>query len=108
MSIFMYRKWISIKNDHPEDGCKIYFFTKDKELFLGTFQYQQYRHGNPNVFHGANKLLTSNDITHWMLYDHLKRDELPLPPDYYVSTTDEVNIPDDQRAFNFTYINSED
>lgn len=106
MSTFMYRKWISIKNDHPEDGMKLYFFTKDKELFLGTFQYQQYRHGNPNVFHGANKLLTADDITHWMLYDHLRRDQLPLPPDYYIA--EEVSVPDDQRTFNFTYVNSED
>ena len=100
----MNRKWISIKNDYPEDGCKIYFFTKDGKLFLGTFQYQQYRYGNPNVFHGSNYLLTSEDITHWMLYDHLLRDDLPLPPNYCPSIIEEINIPDDQQTFNFTYV----
>jgi len=53
-----------------------------------------------------------------MPYDHALKDVIPLPPDYnkvdfsqrniIIDQVRSVSIPDHQREFSFTYVNSED
>jgi hypothetical protein len=100
----MNRKWVSTQDQMPEDAYKIYFFTEDEGIFLGHYQYQQYRYESPHVFLCSGKILTEEAVSFWMLYDHKLKDVIPLPPDYNkIKNIEEIKIPDSQQKFNFTY-----
>ena len=85
------RKWYRINVRLPEDEDKVYYFTKSNRLLRGTY------HLMPSAFADVHKfrnevdgLINSDQVTHWMIYDHHYKDVLPLPPEYF--PTEEVGI----------------
>jgi len=102
----MTRQWINIKEDVPEEGSKIYYFSKDLGIFKGEYYYLKSVNGSvcPHKFTSNHGLLDGNKVSHWMLYDHHYRNMIPLPPDYNkIENIEEIKIPDSQQKFNFTY-----
>lgn len=101
----MIRKWITIKADVPEEGSKVYYFSKGLGIFRGEYHYFKSVNKSvcPHKFTSKHGVLDGNKVSHWMLYDHRYRDMIPLPPDYGTEDFEEVMIPDSQRQFNFTY-----
>lgn len=101
----MNRKWIAIKTNAPKEGSKVYYFSKDLGIFRGEYNYFKSVNESvcPHKFSSNHGVLDGNKVSHWMLYDHRYRDMIPLPPDYETENIDEVNIPDSQQKFNFTY-----
>lgn len=112
------RKWINIKQKLPHEGQKIYYFCSFLGVFRGEFHTIKSLHSNPNKFSSNHGVLDSDDVSHWMPYDHSLRDMIPLPPDYNKIDAhnlqsminsgldlnfDEVEIPTEHRITKFTY-----
>ena len=100
----MNRKWIAIKTNAPKEGSK-FITSKDLGIFRGEYNYFKSVNESvcPHKFSSNHGVLDGNKVSHWMLHDHRYRDMIPLPPDYETENIDEVNIPDSQQKFNFTY-----
>lgn len=84
------RKWINIKERLPSEGQKIYYFSEKVGMFRGEFHIIKSLYSNPNKFSSNHGVLDSDDISHWMSYDHSIRDIIPLPPNY-VSSSEEIS-----------------
>lgn len=97
------RKWTNIKEQTPTEEQKVYYFSENLGLFRGIYRYDRHSQGNPHKFISTFGTVDSDDISHWMEYDHASRDNLPLPPDYKNNIIEEIKIPNNQRKFNFTY-----
>lgn len=117
----MIRKWISIRDQKPTEGQKIYYFCDFLGIFRGEYHYIDSSYANPNKFSSNYGVLDADDISHWMPYDHAYRDMIPLPPDYDKVDInnaqsimnkgedfayEEVKIPDPQQQFSFTFVES--
>lgn len=108
----MNNMWNKTNEILPELNQKVYYFAKSLGIFLGKYDYQEYRYGGSEVFVNHHGVLGLDKVTHWMPYEHSFRNIIPLPPDYSIVDTpsnrpiinnEEVVIPKNQRTFNFTY-----
>lgn len=114
------RKWIATNYYLPEEGQKVYYFSK-VGIFRGEYRLEKERVAialSPHTFVNDHGKFDSDEISYWMPYDHALKDVIPLPPDYnkvdfsqrnaIIDQVRSVSIPDHQREFSFTYVNSED
>ena len=101
----MTRKWISIINQKPTEGQKVYYFSNFVGIFRGEYFYDENSKSNPHKFYSEHGILDADDISHWMPYDHGLKDVIPLPPDYTKSNqiSETVEIPEGHRQLVFSY-----
>lgn len=121
----MTRKWISIRDQKPTEGQKVYYFCDFLGIFRGEYHYIKSIHQTvcPHKFTSNHGVLDGNDVSYWMPYDHSYRDMIPLPPDYDKVDIhnvqaimnkgenfayEEVRIPNQQQEFSFTFVQSGD
>ena len=78
------RKWYKTTDKLPEkDEVKVYYFTKSNRLLRGTYHLMPSAYADAHKFRNeVDGLINSDQVTHWMVYDHHYKDVLPLPPDY--------------------------
>jgi len=106
------RKWIATNYYLPEEGQKIYYFSK-VGIFRGEYHLEKERVAialSPHTFINNHGKFDSDEISYWMPYDHALKDIIPLPPDYKKvdlssidTMIDEIDIPTDQRQMCFSY-----
>ena len=109
----MIRKWFSVKEQKPEDGQKVYYFCDFLGIFRGEYHYLKSKYSSPHKFSSHHGILDSDEVSHWMPYDHALKDIIPLPPDYkktpitniqsMLNSGEEISIPEDSRQLEFTY-----
>jgi len=100
------RVWHSVKEQKPQEGQKVYYFSKNIGMFRGEFHIIESSYANPNKFSSNHGVVDSDDVSHWMPYDHGIKDIIPLPPDYGIhhqEISDELELTDKQKHFEFTY-----
>ena len=76
------RRWVSARYSKPEEGQKVYYFSKNIGMFRGEFHIIESSYANPNKFSSNHGVLDSDDVDYWMPNDHGLKDMIPLPPDY--------------------------
>tara|TARA_B100001094_G_scaffold328985_1_gene390729 strand:- start:1395 stop:1802 length:408 start_codon:yes stop_codon:yes gene_type:complete len=119
------RKWIATSFCLPTENQKVYFFSENEGIFRGKFDCSK----NPHQFTSDCINLITENVSHWMPFDHRWKDSIPLPPDYNLSVKqytssilysdldisvqhntnaidnflNTIPIPEDQRELIFTY-----
>lgn len=119
----MTRQWQTTSKKLPNEGQKIYYFCDFLGIFRGEYHFSKNSYGSPHKFISKHGILDSDDVSHWMTYDHSLKDMVPLPPDYIKADInrnsqslinsgedmiDNYELPQQQRQFNFTYITAGD
>lgn len=97
----MLNKWIKITDSIPEKEQKVYYFSKNIGMFRGEYHYIESSYANPHKFMSDHGVVDSNDISHWMPYDHNYRNMIPLPPDYDTTTNFDEIIKTQEKQLTF-------
>lgn len=92
-------KWIDTSR-LPEIGQTVYFYGKYIGMFIGRYDYQEYRYGGAEVFLNEYGVFNLDDVSHWRDYDPVSKNIVPLPP----SDVEEIPIPPDDREIKLTAV----
>ena len=86
------RKWYKITDKLPaRDGVEVYYFTKSNRLLKGTYNILSSSYSDVYKFRNeVDGLINSELVSHWMEYDRIYQNVLPLPPEF--SPTEKVDI----------------
>ena len=82
----MKKEWLSTQV-LPVVGEKVYFWCNNPvnfsmKLMIGTYTYQEYRYGGPELFLNKFGVFDLDMVSHWMPYIEEESEILPLPPNY--------------------------
>lgn len=100
--------WINVKDQLPEDGQQVYYFSPILGLWRGKYVYTPFTYtfdadGNkipvtaelaaaisPHVFVGGGGSCDTDEVTHWQPYDedHATYGWIPLPPMFDAATAE--------------------
>lgn len=77
------RRWIASSKILPKLDQKIYFFSSSIGILRGAYK----KESEGCIFYNEYYQLDSKQVEYWMPYDHSLQYIIPLPPNYYLSTS---------------------